>query len=244
MRLFLFAASLLVVCAAATEAAAACSVSPSPTAPCVTHNGSAYQVDTGSGYQVQPKLTVAPNVQLTFGIDSSCAFCGSHPLYISTSSSGGGAGFVAGGITSGSFTFTPTLNQLQGGLYYQCQIHAAMGGQLVDGSDAGVPDAGSDGGTDGGSDGGGSTDAAIDATTDSGTDAALPEDAATDDAATDDAATQDAASDTGKPDAGLIPQTDDKGGCAVAFPGHAAGAAGVALAFGLAVLAGLRRRRR
>ncbi len=244
--LVVLASSLLVLCAAAGEAAAACAASS--THVCVNHNGAVFQLDTGSGYTNQPVLAVTPAVQLTFEIDSSCSNCSFHPFYVSTSSSGAGAGFVAGGITTGSFVFTPTANQLQSGLYYQCQIHALMGAQIVDVTfDGGAPDAGSDAGTDGGSTDAGSTDAGSTdagsdaASTDAGSDAATSKDAAADDAATpQDAAAQDAA----KPDAGVVPQTDDDGSCAVAVPGRASGAAGgAALALGLAVMA-LRRRRR
>ena len=49
--------------------------------------------------------------------------------------------------------------------------------------------------------------------------------------------------DAAKPDAGVVPQTDDGGSCAVALPGRSSGAAvGAALALGLALMA-IRRRR-
>jgi MYXO-CTERM domain-containing protein len=230
----------------ARQAAAACSVSPSPTTPCFNHNGAVFTVDVGSGAKNNPPLDVTPNVQLTFQIDSTCAACSFHPLYVSTSSLGGGAGFVTGGITSGSFTFTPTANQLQSGLYYQCQIHGAMGAQIVDVTfDGGVADAGGEGGvTDAGT-----TDASADAsvTDASVTDAGVKDASEADTGPFDDGSIPTDAtttSDAAKPDAGVTPQTDDTGGCSVVVAGGAAAPWGAALVLGVAVAAVARRRRR
>ncbi|HEY1955078.1 MAG TPA: MYXO-CTERM sorting domain-containing protein [Polyangiaceae bacterium] len=225
---------------AARGAHASCSVAASPTTPCVSHNGSAYTVDTGNGFVAQPTLFADPNVQLRFEIDSNCAFCSGHPLYISTNANGAGLGFVTGGITTGSFTYTPTATDLANGIYYQCQIHFNMGGPILPFVDGGAADAGAD-----------AADDAADGAPDASTPDASAKDASVDDATVPDAATDakidaptDARADVAvdaEPDAGTT--STEAGGCSCSID-QASSPWGSAVAglLGLALFA--RRRKR
>lgn len=208
---FLAVAPALALFAFVRTASAACA-SPSPTHVCVTHDGVTFKVDTGSGYVSQGQVPATANVQITFEIDSACGSCSFHPFYVSTSSTGGGLGALTSGITSGSQNFTPTQKQIDDGLYYQCQIHASMGGPIGNALivDAGSGDAAS---IDSGSSDAGATDAST-------PDSSTKTDASTTDASTDDASSTPDASgaDAAKNDAGIKPQTDD-GGCSMAPAG-------------------------
>lgn len=66
LMLLLSIAVLLIV--AHGEARAVCR--PSPTRVCVTHNGSVFMLNTGSGYVSKPVLPAASNRALTFELES------------------------------------------------------------------------------------------------------------------------------------------------------------------------------
>lgn len=192
-RYGLLASTLSIVALAARPASAACSTAPSPVSPCVSHDGSGYRVDVGSGPQAKPVLSVTPDVSITFYMDPASSPLASHPFYLGTSATGAGAGFLVGSITSGSLTYTPTAQVLASGLYYQCQFHAGMGNRIlavvVDaGSDASSqPDAASDASTDASSqpDGSGDASSQPDGASDASTDASQAGDANVEAGATD-----------------------------------------------------------
>jgi hypothetical protein len=124
--------ALVAVLLLGARSAAACT-GTSATNLCFQHNGIAFLVDIGdgSGFVARRVLSVKPGVTLTFNIDPACTNCQFHPLYLTPSPTGAGAGPVlAGPISSGFFQFTPSAATLAQGLYYQCDIHPNMGAQI------------------------------------------------------------------------------------------------------------------
>jgi hypothetical protein len=76
-----------------------------------------------------PVLTLTRGVTYEFSVSAS-----GHPYYISTSSSGAGAGMVSQGVspasaTSGTLTFRPDATHPDT-LFYQCLFHTFMGGKI------------------------------------------------------------------------------------------------------------------
>jgi hypothetical protein len=100
---------------------------------CFQHNGVSFLVDIGdgTGFVARRLLSAKPGVTLTFNVDPACNNCQFHPLYLTPSPTGAGAGPVlAGPISSGSFQYTPSATTLSQGLYYQCDVHPNMGAQI------------------------------------------------------------------------------------------------------------------
>jgi len=104
---------------------------PSATHVCVKHDGSVFLINKGSGYISRGSIPVTTaSVSLEFEIENGPY--PSHPLYVTDSTTGGGNGVVYSSIiTNGSMTVVVNSTMLQGGVYYQCHTHAAMGGRIT-----------------------------------------------------------------------------------------------------------------
>jgi hypothetical protein len=104
---------------------------------CVSHDGSNFLVDYGNGYISRGEIPVKAGQEITFQLDNPCTFCQSHSFKVTTSSSGGADGAPDLGSSPGihfpgnSTSITPTKDQLNTGLYYQCGIHANEGGRIT-----------------------------------------------------------------------------------------------------------------
>jgi len=87
-----------------------------------------------SGTYANGQLEVLAGVEVTYELENPCGTCGSHPLILSPSSSGGfGATEWAGpiSIAGANFRYTASAGNLTSGLYYQCNIHSGMGARVV-----------------------------------------------------------------------------------------------------------------
>ena len=73
-----------------------------------------------------PTLNLTLGVSYVFVIDVPSI----HPFYIGTSSVGDGAGFLAGGVTNGNLSFTPS-SATPASLFYQCQNHPNLGNAIT-----------------------------------------------------------------------------------------------------------------
>lgn len=96
---------------------------------CVTFNGSSYSLNG----QARLPITLVRGETYTFKMVN---VSGSHPFYISTSSTGGGSGIWTEGVSpSGGVSGTQTLTftvpaHAPNTLFYQCRIHVGLGGRI------------------------------------------------------------------------------------------------------------------
>ena len=123
--------SLFAICAIAPIALGQCN--PSPTQFCVTHNGSVFVIN-GTPRQA---LTLTAGLTYTFTLVNTS---GSHPFYLTTSSTGGGGtgiGSVANVTPSNPqtgnaiITFSPSMAQIGSPIFYQCAQHRNMGAGIT-----------------------------------------------------------------------------------------------------------------
>lgn len=120
----------IAVCSLAGVAMAQCQ--PDVNRFCVTFNGSSYSLNS----QARPVIELVRGETYTFQMVN---LTGAHPFHISTSATGGGAGagHWSDGVTpaasavSGNQTLTFTVpHDAPNTLFYQCFVHAGLGGRI------------------------------------------------------------------------------------------------------------------
>ena len=85
----------------------------------------------GTSPRVTPKLNLVSGNSYRFEIDTP-----GHPFYITTNSVGGGNNLIGAlgfpnniGIEKGSLAWTPVKTNVR--VYYQCNYHKNMGGEII-----------------------------------------------------------------------------------------------------------------